>query len=249
MQEPILSARQLRLIYPVFSLRSLSLRNTVVNAATGGRLLRDARDVVHVQALDSVSFDLHEGDRMAIFGHNGAGKTTLLKVLAGIYEPTTGDLRIRGRVSSMVDIGHGMDIEATGIENIRIMSQFRGFTQKEIKERVPEIIEFAELGNFIHLPVKTYSTGMIVRLMFATSTCFDPEILILDEWLGAGDARFMNKAAERMDQFVARSKLVVIATHSTDLIKRICNKICVLDAGKVKYFGEPLPYLESIGAA
>ncbi|KQZ29863.1 ABC transporter ATP-binding protein [Caulobacter sp. Root1472] len=249
MPEPILSARQLRLIYPVFSLRARSLRNAVIASATGGRLLQDARNVVHVQALDGVSFDLEEGDRMAIYGHNGSGKTTLLKVLAGIYEPTSGDLRVRGRVSSMIDIGHGMDTEATGIENIRIMSQFRGFSRKQIDEKIPEIVDFAELGNFIHLPVKTYSTGMVVRLMFAVSTCFEPEILILDEWLGAGDAGFMNKAAARMDQFVSRSRLVVVATHSTELIKRVCNKICVLDGGKIKYFGEPIPYLKTVGAA
>jgi lipopolysaccharide transport system ATP-binding protein len=202
-----------------------------------------------VNALDGVSFELEDGDRLGIFGHNGSGKTTLLKVLAGIYEPTYGSITIRGKVSSMIDIGHGMDSEATGLENIRIMSQFRGFSQREITERIPEITEFAGLGNFIHLPVKTYSTGMVVRLMFSVSTCFEPEVLILDEWMGAGDAGFMEKAAARMDSFVDRARLVVVATHSTALIKRVCNKICVLETGKLKYFGPPNPYFETIGAA
>ena len=246
---PLMSVRNVRLVYPLFTLRARSLRNTVIAAATGGRLLRDSRDVVHVQALDGVSFDLQQGDRLGIYGHNGSGKTTLLKVLAGIYEPTSGEVSVQGKISSMIDIGHGSDSEATGIENIRLILQFRGFSQKEITRRIPEIVEFSELGNFIHLPVKAYSSGMLVRLMFATATCFEPEVLVLDEWLAAGDASFGMKAAARMDEFVDQARLVVVATHSTELIKRVCNKLCVLEAGKVTYFGEPIAYLKTVGAA
>ena len=246
---PIMSVRNVRLVYPLFTLRSRSLRNSVIAAATGGLLLRDSRDVIHVQALQNVSFDLQEGDRLGIYGHNGSGKTTLLKVLAGIYEPTSGEVSVRGRISSMIDIGHGTDSEATGVENIRLILQFRGFSQKEITARIPEIVAFSELGNFIYLPVKTYSSGMMVRLMFATATCFEPEVLVLDEWLAAGDAAFGLKAAARMDEFVGHARLVVVATHSTELIKRVCNKICVLEAGKIIYFGEPIAYLKTVGAA
>ena len=240
----LLSARNVRLIYPIYTIQASSLRNTMLNLATGGRVLRDAGNVVHVQALDGVSFDLYEGDRLGLYGHNGSGKTTMLKVLAGIYEPTQGQIVAHGRVSSMIEMGHGMDPEATGIENIKIMGRYRGFNGREIKAKIEEITEFADLGPFINLPVRTYSAGMTMRLLFATGTCFDPDILILDEWLGAGDASFMEKAKQRMDTFVDRSRMLVLASHSQDLLTRVCNKLCVLEAGRMVYFGDPKEYFE-----
>ncbi len=240
----LLSARGVRLTYPVYTIQASSLRNTVLNLATGGRVLRDAGNVVHIQALDGVSFDLFEGDRLGLYGHNGSGKTTLLKVLAGIYEPTHGEVVAHGRVSSMIEMGHGMDPDATGVENIKIMGRYRGFNGREIKAKIDEIAEFADLGPFINLPVRTYSAGMTMRLLFATGTCFDPDILILDEWLGAGDASFMEKAQQRMENFVSRSRMLVLASHSHDLLTRVCNKLCVLHAGRVVYFGDPQEYFQ-----
>jgi lipopolysaccharide transport system ATP-binding protein len=211
-------------------------------------MLKDGHDVIHVQALDSVSIKLFEGDRLGIIGHNGSGKTTLLKVIAGIYEPTGGTVMASGEISSMIDLGCGMDPEATGVENIKLVGRIRGFSEQKIKQQIEEIISFADLGPFIDLPVKTYSAGMQMRLLFAIGTCFVPEILILDEWLGAGDAGFVAKAEARMEDFVTGSKLLIIASHNHDLIRRRCNKICVMSGGKVEFFGSTKEYFKELAA-
>jgi lipopolysaccharide transport system ATP-binding protein len=217
--------------------RAQSLRNAVVNVAIGGKLLKDGHDIVHVKALDNVSFSLKEGDRLGIIGHNGAGKSTLLKVLAGVYEPTRGLINVQGRISSMVDIGLGADSNLTGVENIVNMARRRGFNTRQILAKIPEIVEFSELSQFIDLPFKTYSAGMSARLVFAVATCFEPDILLLDEWIGAGDAAFIEKAKKKMDDILERSRLLVLATHNQPLVKTVCNKLLVLEGGKQRYFG------------
>jgi ABC-type polysaccharide/polyol phosphate transport system ATPase subunit len=224
--------------YPIYSVKAQSLRNAVVNLAVGGKLLRDGQDVVHVKALDNINFRLKEGDRLGIMGHNGAGKTTLLKVLAGVYEPTRGRIDIKGRISSMVDINLGVDGNLTGVENIINMARRRGYTTKQILARIPEIVEFSELGGFINLPFKTYSAGMCARLVFAVATSFEPDILMLDEWIGAGDASFFKKAEEKMNGILAQSRVMVLATHSRALVEKVCNKLLVLNAGTQVYFGD-----------
>ncbi len=226
------------LSYPIYSIKAQSLRNAVFNLAVGGKLMKDGRDVLYVHALDNVNFALNTGDRMGIVGHNGAGKTTLLKVLAGVYEPTKGRIDVHGRISSMVNIGLGVDGALTGRENIVTMGRRRGFTTKQILERMPAMIEFSELGQYIDLPMKTYSAGMQARLVFAVATSFDPDILLLDEWIGAGDAGFVDKAAAKMNDILAQSRVMVLATHSFDLIKKTCNKLLVLEGGKQLYFGD-----------
>lgn len=237
MSNVLIRADNVRLVYPIYSIRAQSLRNSVINMAVGGRILRDGHDVIHVSALEGVSFEVHEGQRLGLMGHNGSGKTTLLKVLAGVYEPTSGRVSVQGRVSSMLDINLGMDWEATGIENVMTMGRLRGMTTRAIKAAIPGIIEFSDLGPFINLPVKTYSAGMATRLVFAVATSFEPDILILDEWLGAGDSNFVPKAAKRMNDLVARSRGLVLASHSLDLIRSACDTLLVLDSGRVKYFG------------
>jgi ABC-type polysaccharide/polyol phosphate transport system ATPase subunit len=236
--KPLLELVNVSLTYPVLSVNARSIRHVLLNTMTGGKMLRDARDVVHVQALDGVSLRLHEGDRLGIVGHNGSGKTTLLKVIAGIYEPSAGLVLASGTISSMIDLGTGIDTDATGVENIKLVGRLRGFSEKVIKSQIEEIATFADLGSFIDLPVRTYSAGMMMRLLFSISTCFSPEILVLDEWLGAGDAGFIKKAEARMDQFVSSSKLLVIATHNHHLLRRVCNKILHLEGGKVVFFGD-----------
>lgn len=242
MSNALLKLEGVGLTYPVFTVAAQSIRHVLLNAITGGTLLKDSSGVVHVQALQDISFTLFEGDRLGVVGHNGSGKTTLLKVIAGIYEPTKGKVLAAGSVSSMIDLGTGVDAEATGIENIQIMSRLRGFDKKTIAAKLKEIVDFADLGPFIDLPLRTYSAGMSMRLLFAISTAFNPEILVLDEWLGAGDAAFVRKAEARMEQFVSHSKLLVIASHNLDLIKRRCNKVLVLEAGRIKYFGSLADY-------
>jgi lipopolysaccharide transport system ATP-binding protein len=210
--------------------------------AVGGRLMRNAQDVIQVSALDKVSFTVNEGDRLGVMGHNGSGKTTLLKVLAGVYEPTSGRLDIHGRISSMIDISFGLDTEATGIENIVRMGRLRGMTGKQIKAKLDEIVDFSEIGSFVSLPMKTYSAGMQMRLVFSVATSFEPEILLLDEWLGAGDIGFLEKAKARMNSLVEKSRALVLASHSIDLIGAVCNKLLVMNSGQVEYFGPTKAY-------
>ena len=243
MSASLVSLDHVGLVYPIYSVRAQSLRHAAINLAVGGRLLKGSNDVIHVKALNNVSFKLNEGDRLGLVGHNGSGKTTLLKILAGVYEPSQGVINVRGQVSSMLDISHGVDWEATGVDNIKIMSRLRGLRGREIRERMDEIIGFSELGGYADLPMKTYSAGMATRLMFTLATSFSSDVLILDEWLGAGDAAFLHKVAERMDSIVAQARVLVLASHNFGLLDSTCNKLLVLDKGNVAYFGpkEDLP--------
>ncbi len=234
----VIELNGISLDYPIYSVKAQSLRNAVMNLAVGGKLLKDGRDVIHVHALNNINFKLEEGDRLGIIGHNGAGKTTLLKVLAGVYEPTQGRISVKGRISSMVDISLGVDGHLTGRENIINMARRRGFATKQILARMPEIIEFSDLGGFIDLPFKTYSAGMGARLIFSVATNFDPDILLLDEWIGAGDAAFFDKAEAKMKNILERSRVMVIATHSMALVNRVCNKVLVLNGGNQEFFGD-----------
>jgi lipopolysaccharide transport system ATP-binding protein len=234
----LIRVKNLGLSYPIYSIRAQSIRNTIVNIAVGGKLLKDGHDVVHVKALNGVSFSLNSGDRLGVMGHNGAGKTTLLKVLAGVYEPERGSVEIEGQISSLIDVSQGIDYELTGRENLINMGRVRGFTAKELTEMSPHIIEFTELGPYIDLPIKTYSAGMITRLVFGVATSFKPDILLMDEWLHAGDKFFVDKATMRMNNILESARIIVIASHSFPLIKVICNKLLVLEKGLVKFSGD-----------
>lgn len=234
---PVIELSNVDLTYPIYSVRAQSLRNTIANLAVGGTVLKDGHDVVFVRALNGVSFSLHEGDRLGIVGHNGAGKSTLLKVLAGVYEPDRGAVSVKGRISSMIDISLGVDAELTGRENILNMGRMRGHTIRQIQAKVPEIIEFSDLGQFIELPMKTYSAGMATRLVFAVATSLEPDVLLMDEWIGAGDAGFFQKAMDRLHGILERSRVIVLASHNVGLIQSLCNKLIVLDAGQQIYFG------------
>jgi lipopolysaccharide transport system ATP-binding protein len=222
--------------YPIYTVTAQSLRSTVFNAAVGGRMYQKSASPV-VRALSGVSFSITEGDRLALLGHNGSGKTTLLKVIAGIYEPTVGRVTVHGSLTSTIAAGAGLDMELTGLENIRNLATTRLVPRKLIEDKMDSIIEFSGLAQFIKLPVRTYSAGMVARLMFAVTTAFDPDVLILDEWLGAGDADFVHKAEDRMKDFVNRASILVLATHSVDLVKHVCNKVCVMEGGRIKFFG------------
>jgi len=238
MANTLVELQSVDLVYPIYSIRAQSIRNSLASLAVGGKLLRDGQDVIHVQALSGISFRLQEGDSLGLIGHNGSGKTTLLKVIAGIYEPTKGRISINGRISSMIDIALGVDPVLTGRENIFNMGRMRGFTTKNIKNNLDAIVEFSELGSFIDLPVKTYSAGMVSRLMFTVATQLEPDILLFDEWLSAGDASFMDKAQKRINEMLAKSRGLVLASHSWPLIQATCNKVLVLDNGNMSYFGD-----------
>lgn len=247
MAETIIKVQNIDLTYPVYSIKAQSLRNSIANIAIGGRLMKSGSDIVHVRALSNVSFELFENDRLAIMGHNGAGKSTLLKVLAGVYEPTKGDIVINGNISSMIDIGLGLNITLTGRENIITMARMRGFSPRQTNECMPSIIEFSELGNFIDVPVSTYSSGMQMRLAFAVATALEPDILLFDEWLGVGDVGFIEKAQARLDDVLLRSRGMVLATHSAGLAKTLCNRLLYLQHGQGRFFEDIDEGLEFAG--
>jgi ABC-type polysaccharide/polyol phosphate transport system ATPase subunit len=202
----------------------------------GGKLAQH-NQAVFVRALQGVNLTFEDGDRVGIIGHNGAGKTTLLRVLAGVYEPTFGSMSIDGRLSSFTDITLGMDPEATGLENIIFRCVFMGLSFAEARRLSPSIQEFSELGEFLRLPVRTYSTGMFLRLAFAISTSIEPDIIIMDEMIAGGDARFIEKAKSRLTGLLRRTKIMVLATHGISTMEDLCNKVVWLDHGEVRKVG------------
>lgn len=228
---------------PIFDAVRRSLKITLIRLASGGRVKKEARGVT-VRALDHVNLTLREGDRIGLIGANGAGKSTLLRVLAGIYEPTSGEAHIEGRVSPLFDFSLGMNPESTGRENIYLRGLVLGLRRQQIRECIQQVEEFAELGDFLEMPVRTYSAGMRLRLAFAISTSIHPEILLLDEVIGAGDVKFQEKAKKRMGELMEKSAIVVVASHSASVIEQYCTRAILLDRGKVVAGGEVKEMLE-----
>jgi homopolymeric O-antigen transport system ATP-binding protein len=218
--------------FPIYDASSRSLKKRLVGAATGGRIRSDAGPSL-VQALDGVTLHLQHGDRVGLIGHNGAGKTTLLRVLAGIYEPGSGTVRVEGHVAPLFDISLGMDTESNGYENIVLRGLFLGMSRAEIKARMDDIADFTELGNFLELPIRTYSAGMRMRLAFAVSTAIHPDILLLDEGIGAGDAAFLEKANRRLQEFTDKAAIIVLASHSEHLVSQLCRTSVLMEHGRV----------------
>lgn len=224
--------------FPIYNAKNRSLKNTVMQAATGGKVSFGAEGTV-IRSLEDVTFEIHEGERVGIVGHNGAGKSTLLRALSNVYAPTAGRAEIVGEIGSLVDIGLGIDGEATGRENIYIRGALLGLKRREIEKRFDEIVEFSELGEFINMPVRTYSSGMHLRLAFAVATIIRPEILLMDEWLSVGDAAFNEKAEQRLSDLVKSSRILVIASHSRELIERTCNRAMWFEHGRLKLDADP----------
>ena len=219
--------------YPIYNAKSMSLRNQLVRIGTGGRLSKETTDIITITALDSVSFELKKGDAIGLVGHNGAGKTTLLRTIAGIYTPSSGNITRLGRVSTIIELGAGMDNELSGYENIYRMGMLLGASRNEMNSKIDSIADFAELGDFLAIPVRTYSTGMLMRLMFAVGTSIEPEILLIDEMFSTGDANFQEKAHARMESLINSAEIFVFASHSPELIQKHCNKIFTLNHGKI----------------
>jgi len=223
--------------FPVYQAGSRSLKKRALFHGSGGRIGRDAHQRIIVEALRGVSLSLKRGDRLALIGPNGAGKTTLLRVIAGIYEPERGVVRTRGRISPMFDVSLGIDAELSGYDNIRIRGLLLGLSPRAIEQHLPDIAEFTELGGYLDMPVRTYSAGMILRLGFAVATCFEPEILLMDEWILAGDAHFLSRAELRIKRFVGHASVLVLSSHNLDICGRWCTKALWLDQGQVRAFG------------
>jgi ABC-type polysaccharide/polyol phosphate transport system ATPase subunit len=225
--------------FPIYGTQR-SLRKVFLARATGGLIHHVAagRDRVVVKALNGVSLRLEQGDRLGLVGHNGAGKSTLLKVIAGVYEPVTGRVLANGKITSCLDLLPGLDPEDTGYENIITSGLLLGMDRDEIESKIPDIEEFTELGEYLALPVRTYSAGMIVRLGFSLATAVDPGVLLMDEGISTGDARFAERASRRLRSFIDRSSILVLASHSDELIRSWCNKAALLAAGRVVQLGE-----------
>ncbi len=220
---------------PVFDV-ARSFRTSLVSRL--GANINQTKNKVCVQALKSVTLSLTVGDRVGLIGHNGAGKTTLLRLLANIYKPSSGIYDCHGKITSFFNANLGMDVDDTGLQNIRTMGAFLGMTVQEIRNKLDDIVAFSELADFIHLPLRTYSTGMMTRLSFALVTALEPDILLMDEGIGAGDASFIDKAEKRLTRFYENIRIMVVASHSDALIQKLCNKAILLEKGRIKACGD-----------
>lgn len=232
-----LTMENVTLDLPIFDVQSRSLKKKLMRLGRGNRIAEDTGGVVIVRALDSINLDLQPGDRVGLIGPNGAGKSTLLRVMAGIYPPTGGIVRSQGKAVALLDIALGMDENSTGRQNIRLRGLLLGMSDSEIRAKEEEIAAFTDLGDSLDLPLRTYSSGMRVRVGFAVSTAVDADILLLDEVMGVGDAAFKTKASQRMSELHQRSKIVVLAIHSNDTIREACNKAVWMEGGRIRAFG------------
>jgi ABC-type polysaccharide/polyol phosphate transport system ATPase subunit len=222
---------------PIYDVQGRSLKKTVLRLGRRNTIAEGTDGVVVVRAINNVDLRLEKGDRIGLIGRNGAGKSTLLRMMAGIYSPTLGSVVSSGKVVPLLDISLGMDENSTGMQNIRLRGLLLGMSDTEIRAKQQSIAEFSELGDYLDLPLRTYSSGMRVRLAFAVSTAVDAEILLLDEVMGVGDASFMHKAEERLADLHSRAEIVVLAMHSNSEIRKVCNKALWMERGHVRAFG------------
>lgn len=222
---------------PIYDVQGRSLKKQVMRMGRRNRIAEGSDGVIVVRALDDVNVRFEGGDRIGLIGHNGAGKSTLLRVMAGIYPPTAGTVSRSGKAVPLLDISLGMDENSTGMQNIRLRGLLLGMSDAEIRKKQQDIAEFCELGDYLDLPIRTYSSGMRVRLAFAVSTAVDAEILLLDEVMGVGDASFMHKAEARLADLHSRAEIVVLAMHSNSEIRKVCNKALWMERGRIRAFG------------
>ncbi|WP_407179641.1 ABC transporter ATP-binding protein [Bradyrhizobium sp. STM 3562] len=252
-QDPLLRLENVSVSFPIYQTGSRSLKKHLLFRGTGGQIATDANHRIVVEALRSVSLNIRAGDRVALIGNNGAGKTTLLRVMAGVYQPSAGEVLTYGRISPLFDISLGIDAELSGYDNIRLRGMFLGLSRREIDTYLPDIVEFTELGDYLNIPVRTYSSGMMTRLTFAVATCFSPEILLMDEWIMAGDASFLAKAQHRVERFVERASILVLASHSAEICRQWCTKAIWMERGQIRAVGDIeavlAAYSENVNAA
>jgi ABC-type polysaccharide/polyol phosphate transport system ATPase subunit len=222
---------------PVYDVAGSSLRKAILGRAVGGRFAQSGSHVV-VNALKNITFQANDGDRIGIVGQNGSGKTTLLRVLSDVYPPTSGSILVSGRVSPMFDTSLGMAPDATGLENIKICGSLWGLSRRQIEAGLDDVTQFTELGDYLKMPVRTYSQGMQLRLAFAIATLREPDILLLDEVIGVGDAGFYQKAFARLLDLVHKSRILFVASHANAIIQKLCNKAIWLHNGNLIAYGD-----------
>ncbi len=235
-QDPAIRATDLTLILPVIGMGRRK-RVGVHQAQVGGTLMRDSRGRVSVKALAGVNFQIERGDSVGLIGRNGAGKSSLLRVMAGIYPPTHGACEVRGKVSTLFTANLGLNNTASGRENIRLIGGVVGLTEDQIDARMDEIIEFCQLGDYIDLPLHTYSNGMRTRVGFAVATSVDADVLLIDEVFGTGDRAFRDHAAKRVEKLIEESSTIVMAVHSENMLRQFCNKVMWVEHGHIRAFG------------
>ena len=243
---PSIAIDRLQIDFPLYHGQSRSLKKHVGNTISSLRpgspaahLMQDGRERTVVSVLREVSFVLKSGERLGLIGRNGAGKTTLLRAMAGIYEPVGGRVRLEGSIGTLLDASLGMNMELTGRENIRLYGLHAGLSKAEISQIDQDVQDFADLGSYMDMPVKTYSSGMTVRLAFGLATAVKPQILLMDEWFLAGDGAFMNKAQERLEAMVQHADILVISTHQPDVMRKWCTRVIWLEDGRIRMDGTP----------
>ncbi len=235
--------RGVSLTYPVYGAEARSFKSVAASVGTGG-LIRRTRARVEICALNGINLAACDGDRIGILGHNGAGKTTLLKVLAGILRPQRGSIRRYGTTMAVLNPSIGLDPNLSGYQNVEQIALLYGLSRHQIEAMKPDIADFAELGDFMALPLSTYSAGMKTRLGFAVATAFRPEILVADENLGTGDANFIEKARGRMEAMMADASILVVASHSVTTLRKLCNRAILMEHGEIVVDGEPGAVIE-----
>ena len=228
---PSISLQKCNLRLPIYGNINRSLKGAVLSTATGGRIAAASKNISVVQALNDISLEIRAGDRVGVMGHNGSGKTSLLRMIAGIYEPSSGQIRIEGRVSSFINLGLGMDPDATGRENVLLCGLMFGLDYDQIILLTPSIADFSGLGEFLDMPVRTYSSGMMMRLVFSIVTSVPAEILLMDEWMSVGDSDFVKLAEARLMGLVDSASILVLASHNEAVIEKLCNIVVRLDRG------------------
>ena len=224
--------------FPIYNSKNKSLRHHFINIAIGGKINNEGSNI-NVTALSKINLDLSDGDRLGIIGHNGAGKSTMLRILSGAFYPSEGNVKIQGKVNSLIDISLGIDPELSGIQNVYLRLLVLGEKYSNIKKYINDIIVFSDLGNFMNLPVRTYSTGMLMRLLFSISMVLSSDILIMDEWLSVGDSQFKGKVESKLNEMVDNCKVFVIASHDEGLIRKLCNRVLWLEHGEIKMIDSP----------
>ncbi len=237
-----IEVQDLHITFPLYHGSARTLRRTLANVASS-RFEQDQQHRMVVQALRGISFSLQPGERLGLVGGNGAGKTTLLRALAGIYEPVAGRVIVRGEINALLDTNLGMNAELTGRENITLRGLHAGLSPGHIRTVEDDVQAFADLGSFLDMPVRTYSSGMVVRLGFALATSIRPRVLLMDEWFLAGDTNFMLKAQGRLEQLVQQAEILVISTHQLDVVSAWCTRVLWMDAGIIRLEGTPAEVL------
>ena len=227
------------LTFPLYALEHRSLKRRLLSLVTFGMVDSGSKTQRENIALRNITLKIQEGERVGLIGANGAGKSTLLRLIAGIYYPSEGEIKVEGSIGSMLNISLGTDGEATGWDNLYLRSLLFGINRKTIEENLPKLAELTALGHFLNYPMKTYSSGMKMRIAFAASTQSVSNVMLLDEWLSVGDQSFQQKAETRLNQLIARSNILVIATHSRQLIEKCCNRVIWLEHGNIKMDGSP----------